>query len=377
MKRNFERAVVVGAGLAGAATAFGLVRRGVRNVLVLEQESIPGYYASGRNAAMIRQLGTSSVSRRLVRQGISFFARPPAPFPGTVGFAQSGSLLLASGKECEALRSWVENDGAQAADVRFLSPSEVDSMIGSALARNFEVCAHTSTDGVVDVHGLLHGFLAGIRSAGGEVRYGTRVVEVTTRGGRIAAVKTGAGQRVECDLLVNAAGPWAGKIGELAGAMPLRALTLRRHLALSGPLPGVRPEWPIVWNITSEVYFRPESGGVLFSPCDEDAIEPCDPPMDEAAIGLLAQKVSDCFPGLRDAEMRRSWACIRTFAPDRRIVLGEDPRVGGFIWAACLGGNGVGLAPMLSELMADLILDGRTSLLSEPEQREYSSSRFA
>ncbi len=370
------RTVIIGAGFAGAATAFGLVRRGVRDVLVLEQEGIPGFYASGRNAAMIRQLGPSPEARRLVRFGLSFYDSPPAPFPAPVGFKRAGSLLLASGKELAALRAWAQTDGATDPSVRFMDRGEVAKMIGCSGPESFEAGAFTSTDGVADIHALLNGFLSGTRAGGGEVRFKTKVAEIMVRNGRVASLKTDAGEVIECARLVNAAGPWAARIGIIAGAAALPFLTLRRHLAQTGPVAGVDASWPFVWNITHEVYFRPESGGVLFSPCDEGAIAPCDPPVDSATIEMLAHKVATCFPGLKNAHIVRSWACIRTFVSDREIVVGPDPGIEGFFWAAALGGAGVCLAPALSWLMPDLILDGRSSLLSETAQKAFSPGRF-
>ncbi len=376
MAQKSGRTIIIGAGFAGAATAFGLVRRGESNILVLEQERIPGFYASGRNAAMIRQLGPSPEDRRLIRLGLPFYESPPPPFPGPVQFRRVGSLLLASGKELAALRSWAETDGSLDPSVRFLDRQEVARMIGVAEPESFEAGAFTATDGVADIHALLNGFLDGMRSGGGEVRYHTRVAEIVVHKGRVAAVKSDSGDMIECSRLVNAAGPWAARIGELAGAARLPFHTCRRHLALTGAVDGINPSWPFVWNITNEVYFRPESGGVLLSPCDEGAIAPCDPPVDPATIEILAHKVATCFPGLRNAPMTRTWACIRTFVSDREIVAGEDPKVRGFFWAAALGGSGVCLAPVLSELMPDLILDERSKLLSDAAQRALSPARF-
>jgi D-arginine dehydrogenase len=376
LTRKNAKVVIIGAGFAGAATAFGLVRRGVHDIVVLEQEEIPGYYASGRNAAMVRQFVSSPEVRRLARLGLSFYDSPPAPFPGPIGFRRVGSLLLASGKELAALRSWIEADGSEAPKVQFLSPKEVTAKIGVADPISHEAGIYTATDGVADIHALLNGFLAGARAGGSQILFKTRVIEFTVRGGRIAAVRTDKGDTIECDVVVNAAGPWAGRIGEIAGASPLPFRTYRRHLAQTGSVPGVDPAWPFVWDITHEVYFRPESGGVLLSPCDDGQIDPCDPPVDAATIEVLARKVAICFPGLRDAEMRRTWACIRTFVVDRQIAAGEDPRIRGFFWAAALGGNGVGLAPMLSELMPDLILGGRSGLLDDAGLRRISPSRF-
>ena len=376
MAQNTGRTVIIGAGFAGAATAFGLIRRGVRNVLVLEQEGIPGFYASGRNAAMIRQLGPSPLARRLIRFGLPFYDSPPPPFPGPVGFKRVGSLLLASGKELAALRTWTLTDGTIDPGVRFMDRQQVAAMIGGAGPDSFEAGAYTATDGVADIHALLNGFLAGARAGGCEIRFKARVAEITVRSGRVGSVKTDAGEVIDCARLVNAAGPWASRIGAIAGAAALPFRTFRRHLALTGPVAGVDPSWPFVWNITHEVYFRPETGGVLLSPCDEGAIAPCDPPVDSATIEMLAHKVAICVPGLRDAHIHRSWACIRTFVSDREIVIGEDPKVRDFFWAAALGGSGVCLAPALSHLMPDLILDGKSSLLVDAEQQEISPARF-
>lgn len=371
------KTVIIGAGFAGAATAFGLVRRGVRDLLVLEQEGIPGYYASGRNAAMIRQLGPSAEVRRLVRLGLSFYESPPPPFPGPVQFRRVGSLLLASGKELSALRSWAMTDGAVDPSVRFMDREEVAAMIGAARPESFEAGAFTASDGVADIHALLNGFLAGTRAGGGEIRFNSRVAEIEVREGRVASVKTDAGEKIGCTRVVNAAGPWAARIGAIAGAAALPFHTYRRHLAQTGPVAGVDKSWPFVWNITHEVYFRPESGGILLSPCDEGILAPCDPPVDPSTIELLAHKVAACFPGLQHSQMIRTWACIRTFASDRQIVAGEDPGLRGFFWAAALGGSGVCLAPMLSYMMPDLILEGRSGLLSEAEQRAISPARFS
>jgi D-arginine dehydrogenase len=314
--------------------------------------------------------------RRLARLGLAFYASPPEPFPGPLGFTRSGSILLASGKELAELRSWIEADGSEAPVVRVLTPKEVAQWIGVSDPASHEVGVYTATDGVADIHALLHGFLAGARAGGSRVLTRTRVTGFDVRSGRVAGVKTHTGDTIECDSVVNAAGPWAGRIGEIAGALPLPFRTYRRHLAQTGSVSGVDPAWPSVWDITHEVYFRPESGGVLLSPCDEGPIDPCDPAVDPAMIELLARKVAVCFPGLRSAEMRRSWACIRTFVEDRRLVAGEDPLVRGFFWAAALGGNGVALAPMLSELIPDLIMEGRSGLLHPAGIRRISPARF-
>jgi D-arginine dehydrogenase len=294
---------------------------------------------------MIRELVPHAEIRRLIWHGKQFLNAPPAAFPASPGFRRVGSLLLASGSQVRDLASWIETDRREDPDIRILSPREVRSWIGVIDPASMEIVAHTGSDGVVDIHALLHGFLAAARSGGTEMRFHARVTEIASRNGRVTGVRTEDGELHECDTLINAAGPWAAGVAAQAGAARLPLMTLRRHLAQSEALHEIDTSWPFVWDITHEVYFRPESGGVLLCPCDEDPIEPCDPPVDRNQIESLAEKVALSFPGLKNVGLRRTWACIRTFAEDRQIVVGPDPLLGGFFWVAGLGGHGVGLAP--------------------------------
>ncbi len=96
--------VIVGAGFAGAATAYHLARQGVADVLVLEQESIPGFHASGRNAAMLRQCIAEPDLTKLALDGAAFIRNLPADWPEPVLFKNNGSLLLGSGAGWEKLK---------------------------------------------------------------------------------------------------------------------------------------------------------------------------------------------------------------------------------------------------------------------------------
>jgi len=119
---------------------------------------------------------------------------------------------------------------------------------------------------------------------------------------------------------------------------------------------------PTVWDVERGVYLRPEGTGVLASPCDEEARPPGleEPRVAPAVRALLVDRLAESFPRFGRFTVRRAWAGVRTFAPDRRFVLGPDPRLAGFAWCAGLGGHGVTTAVAVGEAAAGLILDGRT-----------------
>ena len=107
------------------------------------------------------------------------------------------------------------------------------------------------------------------------------------------------------------------------------------------------------------MYFRREGNGALASPGDELAYAPCLPPTEPEALELLGHKLSGLAPALSDLTVRRAWACLRTFAPDRNLVLGRDPRVRGLCWLAGLGGHGMTLASAAAELLSADVVEGQ------------------
>jgi glycine/D-amino acid oxidase-like deaminating enzyme len=227
------------------------------------------------------------------------------------------------------------------------------------------------TDGVVDVHNLLQGFLRFAMDHGAQLKLNSTVQHIAVSGGRVTAVQT-QNDEIGCNVLVNAGGPWAGEIGQKAGAARVPLIPYRRHIFVTKALKWVNPDWPIIWDITNEVYFRPESGGLLLSPCDETADRPGTPSFDPAAAELLAEKMSRCFPAMPDLPVQNSWAGLRTLTPDRRFVIGWDPKIKGFFWVAGLGGHGVTVSSPAGRLAAEMILRGD----SLPEYAPFLPARF-
>ena len=109
-KTKQKTVVVVGAGFAGAAIAFHLTRLGMERVFVLEREKFPGMHASGKNAAMIRQVVPNKLISDLARGGAAFLRNLPLDWPVETKFEQNGSFFLASKKDSEK----IQQDGAYA-----------------------------------------------------------------------------------------------------------------------------------------------------------------------------------------------------------------------------------------------------------------------
>lgn len=349
--------IIIGAGLAGAATAFFLTQRGVRDVLLLEGEVVPGAHASGRNAAMVRQVVPDPEVAALARQGAAFIrqAAEAQHQPGL--YRQTGSLLLASGPDWESLQLDAEVAEQAGTAAECLTPSETAGRVPILQGAEFDGAVWCPSDGVVDVAWLLAYYLEHAQRAGAQLLTDCPVTGFGVRSGRITSVITRDGP-IHGEVAVNAGGAWAGEVGRLAGAAPVALTAYRRHLFVTGPLDWVAPTWPFVWDVTHQLYFRPESSGLLLCPCDEVPWPPELPPVDPAMAEFLAEKVTKHLPGLTSIPLLRSWAGLRTFAPDRRFVVGWDPVLAGFFWVAGLGGHGVTVSGALGALASNLILAG-------------------
>lgn len=283
-------------------------------MLLVEQEDLPGVHSSGRNAAMVREWVEDPEIRALVGEGAGFLRR------GTLAeFHRTGSVLLGLGDEDVSRR--------------------VPPAAGFGL--------WCPDDGVVDVNGLLHAYLRGQT-----IRYGTRVLKWRRAGDEIE-VETSQGS-IRTGLLVNAAGAWAGEIGDI----PMTPMN--RHLFFTPPVEVVDRNWPFVWDIPGGFYFRQESGGLLLCTCDEVPAAPGECRLDGVPVEQLAELTCKYLPGLDALSIKNSWVGQRTFAPDSKFVIGHDARCPLLFHVAGLGGHGVGASWSIGRLAAERILQGST-----------------
>ena len=210
-----------------------------------------------------------------------------------------------------------------------------------------------------------------------------RGAQVVTKAQVTAIQKDAAGWRVTSTagdfaarMIVNAAGPWVDKVAAMAGINPLGFTPYRRSMARI-PAPGGHDvsHWPMMFGPGEDWYAKPDAGALIVSPAEEDLMEPHDAWADDMVLaeGLARYEEMVTEPVTR---LISSWAGLRTFAPDRVLVIGRDPREPSFFWLAGQGGYGFQTCPAASRLAADLV-GGRTSELDADLVAALSPSRFA
>jgi D-arginine dehydrogenase len=360
-ERSQYEVIVIGAGIAGASFAHFLSERGVTDVLVVERESVAGYHATGRSAAMAFEFDPDATVQRLKVAGVQFLREPGEGFSHHPLLEPRGVLLvykepLWSGIQNVAEHTWK----TQGLAIDLLSAAQACERVEVLKADEFDGALLLREAARIDVHELLSSYLRGARSRGVEIRHGVEVSGVLVERGVCAGIATSAGE-IRAPRVVNAAGAWAGEVAGLAGATPIEVTARRRCAVVYDAPDGVEVgRWPLVGSEHHRVYFEPESGGLLMSPMDEAPTPPCDAHPDERTIAAGLERLRALAPAIFPLSLRRTWAGLRTFSPDGAPIVGEDPMVRGFFWLAAQGGTGIVTSGALGPLAVDLLVAGKT-----------------
>lgn len=353
--------IVIGGGVAGLTLAASLAGDGVK-VLVLEAEAAVGYHTSGRSAALYEPTyGAPAVRDLSIASGDWFHAS---------GLLRPRGLLLL-GRAAE--RERFDHDLA-AMGMERLPMDEALARVPVLRRDAVTLAGYHANAWDIDTDRLLQGAVARIRASAGKVRLQARVTAIA-RAGAGWEVRIGA-EVLRAPVLVNAAGSWVNVVARMAGVAGPRFQPYRRSMARI-PAPGGHDvsAWPMIFGAGETWYAKPDAGALIVSPAEEHPMDPQDAWADDMVLaeGLARYEEFVTEPVTR---MVSNWAGLRTFAPDRVLVIGPDPVAPGFFWQAGQGGYGFQTAPAASRLGADLIL-GRAPQVGADLVAAVSPGRFA
>ncbi|KPQ15503.1 MAG: Glycine/D-amino acid oxidases (deaminating) [Rhodobacteraceae bacterium HLUCCO18] len=335
--------IVIGGGIAGTSAGARVSESG--SVLLLEAESALAYHTSGRSAALYEANYGHPVTVALNKAS----REAHETLDGGVLSPRGLMLLGGPGQEAEA-----EADIASMA-LRPIPLEEARARVPILDTSHVTRAAFHDEAWDLDTDRMVQHFARTIRSNGGQVRTGATATAIS-RDGQIWRVTTSDGADHTARVLLNAAGAWADSVAVLAGLPPLGLQPLRRSIARM-PAPGQHDVsgWPMLIGAGESWYAKPDAGAWLVSPAEEHPVpEPHDAFADDM---VLAEGIARYQPFVTEEVTRvtSSWAGLRTFAPDRCLVLGPDPLCPDFVWVAGQGGYGFQTAPAASQLVADLI----------------------
>ncbi len=354
-------AIVIGGGIAGISAAARL--SGDLSVAVLEGENALGYHASGRSAALFEENYGAPAVVALNKASADYHWEANGGY-----LSPRGLLISARADEKDAFDHDIETMG-----VAQISTAEAQALVPILDGETLAYAGYHEAAYDIDTDRMIQDFARTVRSSGGHVITEARVTEITrtATGWDVSTAK----ETYSATRLVNAAGAWADHIATLAGIAPIGLMPMRRSMVRL-PAPGGHDvsDWPMFFGTGETWYAKPDAGALLVSPADEDPVEPHDAWADDMVLaqGLARYEAMVSTPVER---LLTSWAGLRSFAPDRNLVLGPDPAEPAFIWCAAQGGYGFQTAPAASQFVADMTL-GRVPALSARDAAQLSPGRL-
>jgi sarcosine oxidase subunit beta len=368
--------VIVGGGIVGSSVAYHLTDQGCRNVLVLEREAQQGLGSTGKSMGGVRAQFTTTVNIQMSLYSIPFLAS----FEELTGYPSSyrpqGYLFVASNeRHLEYLRAnrarqvelgFHRAELLKAEDVLRLVPQlRADDVVGGSFC---------PTDGFVDPYSVMNGFAARAVERGARIEKGAEVTAILRDDRGVAGVETARGC-VATRTVVNAAGAWAAQVARMA-SVRLPVEPLRRMLVPTEPFPRISHQAPMTIDMATGFHFRPEGLGLLLAWNDPDEKPGFKTSFDSAFVEKILLRAAQRVPCFEDLQVNpaRGWAGLYEMTPDHHAVLGPVTEVPGFFLANGFSGHGVMHSPATGKILADLILNGTTSLI---DTRVLSVERFA
>ena len=403
--------VIIGSGIVGSSVAYHLAEQGCTNVLVIEREAHQGKGSTGKSMGGVRAQFSTPVNIQMSRYSIDFFSRFDEVVGHPADYRAHGYLFCAtSERHLEYLKTNRERQLALGVNnvelvsrediARFVPQLRVDDILGGTFCQ---------TDGFVDPHSVMMGFMLKARERGVRLWLDTQVTGIEVERGagtagvspahrrekvlftkaasgtpavpadhrlmrRVTGVTTTRG-RVSTNIVVNAAGPWAAEVARLAGA-ELPVEPLRRQLVPTEPFDGLPQRFPMVIDMSTGFHFRREGKGILLAWNDPEETFGFKTEFDPGFVEKILTRAADRVPRLAEAEVnpRRAWAGLYEMTPDHHAIIGAAPDIAGLYFVNGFSGHGVMHSPASGRIAADLILHGRSDLI---DAAQLNLERFA
>jgi sarcosine oxidase subunit beta len=352
--------VIIGGGCMGASVAYHLTRRGVTDIVVLEREKLLGTGSTGRNAGGVRHQFSNDANIRLSIESIHLLEHFADEVGQAVDFHQDGYLFLLSSPASVAMfEKNVALQRSLGVDVQWLDASAAERLAPGLDATGVLGATFCGRDGIADPNGVTMGFAKAAQQAGATVERDTEVTAIRIANERIAAVETTRGT-IETRTVVNAAGPWARRIGRMAG-VDVPVDPIRRHIFIAAfdraaAQPARVPASHVmVIDFDTTFYFHREGAGMLFGMGDPADTPTFDTTVQWDFLPRVIEVAVTRLPALGEASISHAWAGLYEMSPDGNPIIGPARAVEGLYLINGFSGHGFQHSPAAGRILADLI----------------------
>ncbi len=354
--------VIIGGGVMGASTAYHLALKGCRNVLLLEREPFFGLQATGKCAGGIRYQFATEINVRLSLLSLPMLDRFEEELGQPIDLRYCGYLFLLTRQEdVAAFRSQVDMQHRLGVMTQWLEVEDIARMVPLINLEGVLAGTFHERDGLADPNSVVQGYISGARRLGARLLNDVEVTGIEVAGGRVRGVVTNRGM-VSTPIVVNAAGPWAGEVGKMAG-VEIPIVPIRRQIVVTGPIPEVPPDFPFVIDFAQSLYFHREGPGILTGMSNPNEPPGFDQSVDEEWELVHLEAAMKRMPILEKATLASHWAGLYEVTPDAHPILGRVPELEGFYIIGGFSGHGFMHGPICGLLLAEEVLDGQAHTL--------------
>jgi sarcosine oxidase subunit beta len=355
--------VVVGGGTLGGWCAWMLRDAGLSVVLV-ERETL-GKGASSRAAGMVRAQGGTPPAVHLGMWTQDFYRSQHARLGIDSGFVATGYYMPCfTGADVAAAHARIAMQQAEGLEVEWVEPDDVDRRNPNLAPGKTLGASYAPGDGYIDPPRNVQAYLAACVRSGVAIVERTAFTGLIESAGKVSGVRTAAGD-VATGSVVLTGGPSMAAIGELVGAQ-IWAGGARHQVVVTEPHPDLAPERvPMVFDVGSGIYWRPEEGGLLWGMSNPDEAPGEAKEFDETYFAKMRDRMAELVPITASLGVRKRWAATIEYTPDHLPIIGPLLRPTGAVdgvFVAVAGGHGMMYGPAIARATADLVLDGSTDV---------------
>lgn len=349
--------IIIGGGVMGASIAYHLAARGQKHILLLEKEDFFGLGATGRCAGGVRYQFAAEVNIRLSLASLPMLEIFEVEIGRAIDFHQCGYLfLLTSEADAAVFSRQAALQHRLGVPTELLDRQKIRRMLPMMRLDDVKAGTFYPKGGVVDPNGVVMGYISAAQRLGVNTLTGVTVTGIQVVGNEIMGVETTAGP-VSAPVVVNAAGPWAGKISRMAG-VPIPLTPIRRQWLTTTPLPEIPGDFPFVIDFAQSLYFHREGEGILTGMSNPDEEPGFDQNVDPAWELVHMAAAVERLPLLENAGVVSRLAGLYEITPDAHPIFGKTP-VEGYYLCTGFSGHGFMHGPVAGKLMSEILLDGQ------------------
>jgi sarcosine oxidase subunit beta len=363
--------VIVGAGIAGLASARELSARGVRDVVIVDR-GYPGGGATGRNVARIRAMQLTEELTHVARACQAKYDRMGEELGFNVLFYRLGyAWILYEPDEVERMRAIVDMHHRIGLGSRFLSPDETLRHLPVLRGGEPVAGAVLNDDAIVHHDAVVWAHLERLAGTGVRVVPDTTVTGVARDAVGVTGVETSRG-RIATRAVLNATDGWSTELNALAGvSAPNRPI--RREVLVTAPLQRTIEAAVTFYRPTEGWFNQTLRGEVVMGVVDPDEPSGVNQRSSWDFLRRTAAVMTRKAPALADVTVIRQWAGMYDVSPDHEPLVGPTRQLDGWWQANGWSGRGMLLAPYLAELLAERYVTGATL----PHLALFDPDRFA